>query len=151
MRQGLVALTARDASLRDILTEMSRVSGIQIYLEASVTAEEAATLAFDGLPPEDSVRRVLRARNFILVYSAGALAEVRVYTDGRGEFVRLGAETQPSTSRALLTQKLQLPPVRAHGGPPARPCRRHARAAEPALVRLRRGPRPPIHSNGLPC
>lgn len=92
-RDGLVTLSAQNAPLREILTEFGRASRIEIYLESSVTADESTTIAFDGAPPEDGLRRLLRAKNFMFIYSGGSLSQVRVYTEGRGEFRRLPTET----------------------------------------------------------
>jgi hypothetical protein len=95
-RDGRVTLSARDTPLLDVLSEFSRVSGIHIYLEASVSADESTTIAFDNLPPEDGLRRLLRAKNFMFVYSGGGLSEVRVYTDGKGQFQKLPTDGRAS-------------------------------------------------------
>jgi type II secretory pathway component GspD/PulD (secretin) len=95
-RDGRVTLSAQDTPLVDVLSEFSRVSGIHIYLEASVSADEATTIAFENLPPEDGLRRLLRAKNFMFVYSGGGLSEVRVYTDGKGQFQKLSTDGRAS-------------------------------------------------------
>ena len=97
-RDGLVTLSAQGAPLREILAEFGRASRIEIYLESSVSVDEATTVAFESTPPEEGLRRLLRARNFIFVYSGGSLAQVRVYTEGQGEFRRLATETQGRTT-----------------------------------------------------
>ena len=84
MREGRVTLSARDVSLREVLTEFGRASGIEMHLEASVTADESTTIAFDRMPPEEGLRRLLRAKNFVFVYSGSSLAEVRTYTEAGG-------------------------------------------------------------------
>ena len=113
-RDGLVTLSAQNASLREILTEFGRASGIEIYLESSVTADDATTIAFDGAPPEDGLRRLLRAKNFMFIYSGGSLSQVRVYTEGRGEFQRLPTETKGQSPRATPMRNPQGPT-----GPPS--------------------------------
>lgn len=108
-RDGLVTLSAQNASLREILTEFGRASGIEIYLESSVTADESTTIAYDGAPPEDGLRRLLRAKNFIFIYSEGSLSQVRVYTEGRGEFRRLPTETTGRSPRTTAMRNPQGP------------------------------------------
>jgi hypothetical protein len=85
MREGRVTLSARDASLREILTEFGRASGIEVHLERGLSADESTTIAFERMAAEEGLRRLLRARNFVLVYSGTALAEVRAYRDGKDE------------------------------------------------------------------
>jgi hypothetical protein len=124
MREGRVTLSARDVSLRDALTEFSRASGIEIYLETSVTADESTTIAFDGMPPEDGLRRLLRAKNFIFVYSGGSLAEVHTYTEGRNELRRL-----PTDARVASIPAPPRPPPRS-GRPALRPDAENPGAAQ---------------------
>jgi hypothetical protein len=138
--QGFLAVSARDTVLRDILSEMSRVSGIRVYLESSIAAEERLTIDFDGLTPEEGLRRLLRANNFILVYSSGALAEVRVYTEGRGQFVRLAtpaAAPSPRAARARRSGAAQPQAATEAKTEPAPPARAAAAAPDAELVRLR--------------
>jgi hypothetical protein len=95
-RDGRVTLSAQNASLREVITELGRASGIEIYLESSVAADESTTIAFEGAAPDDGLRRLLRAMNFIFIYSEGSLSQVRIYTEGRGEFRRLPTDTKGS-------------------------------------------------------
>lgn len=107
VRDGRVTLAASDVPLRTVLTEFSRATGIAIFLQASVRADESTTVALDGVLPVQGVRRLLRARNFTALYAAGgALSEVRVYTGTGGGFQRLvpvepppGAGAKPSRER----------------------------------------------------
>jgi hypothetical protein len=107
MREGRVTLAARDASLRAVLAEFGRASGIEIHLEPSVAAEESTTIAFDRMAPEDGLRRLLRAKNFILVYSGSALAEVRAYPEGRNA----DAPPAPPARSPRLPARSARPPV----------------------------------------
>jgi len=80
MREGRVTLSAHEASLRDVLAEFGRVSGIAIHVDSSITADETTSVDLERVPPEDGLRRLLRAKNFVFVYSDGTLAEVRAFT-----------------------------------------------------------------------
>ena len=102
IKEGRLSVNAQEAPLQQILAEISRLSGIPVYLEVALKAQaglEATTVVFQALTIEEGLRRVLRNKNFILVYSLASLAEVRVYEEGKGEFRRLAVETkQPSRS-----------------------------------------------------
>src|SRR5262245_28511415 len=80
MREGRVTLSAHEASLRDVLAEFGRVSGIAIHMDDSISADETTTVDLERVPPEDGLRRLLRAKNFVFVYLDGTLAEVRAFT-----------------------------------------------------------------------
>jgi type II secretory pathway component GspD/PulD (secretin) len=84
MRGGRVTLAARHAPLREILAEFGRASGIRMHLESDGT-DESTTIAFERMAPEEGLRRLLRAKNFVFVYSGGSLAEVRTYIEGKNE------------------------------------------------------------------
>src|SRR5262245_35132818 len=140
VREGRVTVSAQDAPLREVLTDFSRASGVQIYLEASVAADEPTTIAFDSVPTEEGLRRLLRAKNFLLVYAAGGLAEVRIYTDGRGEFQKLA--TDKAASRAAARNRSPLGPESGAGNvakaPPERqPANPTPPPPEPTVTELR--------------
>lgn len=104
MRDGRVTLSAQDVALRDVLTEFGRASGIEMRLEPGATADdEATTIAFERMPPEEGLRRLLRTKNFVFVYSGSALAEVRTYT-------RIAVVREPS---AGPTVRSNAPPTEA--------------------------------------
>jgi hypothetical protein len=118
LKADRLSVNAREAPLRQILAELSRLSGIQVYLETTLErqiAREATTVVFESLTIEEGLRRLLRAKNFILVYSPSGLAEVRVYGEGRGEFRRLAVETKRPPARARTVQKTDRPPAGAAG------------------------------------
>jgi hypothetical protein len=128
MREGRVTLSARDASLRAILTEFGRASGIEIHLEPSPAAEESTTIAFDRMEPEDGVRRLLRARNFILVYSGSSLSEVRAYSEGRPDVRPIPAAKGPPSrapSRPPASRAAR-PPAGTEADSPSEDARREA-------------------------
>lgn len=90
-----VSVNAQDAPLKRILAEISRVSGIQISLESTGDADladQATTVAFQGLTIEEAMRRLLRETNYTFVYSAAGLVEVRVY--GGAQAAEPGMETK---------------------------------------------------------
>ena len=101
LQAARLSVTARAVPLQQILAEFSRLSGIQIHLEAALetqVAQEPTTAIFEALTIEEGLRRLLQNNNFIFVYSPVGLAEVRVYSEGKGGFRRPlpgGGENDP--------------------------------------------------------
>lgn len=96
-----LSVTGR-APLAEILVEIGRASGIPIHLDAAVKASlplEPVAVAFDGVPIEEGLRRLLLEGNFVFVYSSTGLAEVRVYLKGSAA-ARPAEATRPPASRA---------------------------------------------------
>src|SRR5262245_36910857 len=100
MRAGRITLSARDARLEEALVAFGRASGIAIYLGSSVAADESITVAFEQLSPEEGLRRLLRAKNFVFVYSDGSLSEVRAYSDRGEEFRKLPTDATATNDAA---------------------------------------------------
>jgi hypothetical protein len=61
--------TITTASLREVMEEISRVSGVQIrWLDAE--GEEPVSVSFVALPLSEAIQRLLGERNFLLFYSS---------------------------------------------------------------------------------
>lgn len=79
---GRLSLEARDASLPAILDEVGDRTGLRVRLDDAGEAQlagETVTMTLEGVPVEDALRRLLRGKDFVLVYSPNRLAEARVY------------------------------------------------------------------------
>jgi hypothetical protein len=65
-------LTARIATapLRQVMTEISHLSGVQVRWMDAAVGEQAVSLECRDLALAEAVRRLLRATNFLLVYAA---------------------------------------------------------------------------------
>lgn len=85
---GRVSLDARDASLQAILDEIGDRTGMRVRLDEpgeTQIAGETVTMTLEAVPVEEALRRLLRGKDFVLVYSPGRLAEARVYGHGRSD------------------------------------------------------------------
>src|SRR5262245_48391044 len=77
-----LSVAASGVSLAQILTEIARVSHIDIRLESAIEADvekASSTVNLDRVPVEDGLRRLLQGRNMMLLYDKAGLVEVRVY------------------------------------------------------------------------
>jgi hypothetical protein len=80
--EGRLSLDARDAPLQTILDEIGDRTGLRVRFDDPAQAQigdELVTVSFERVPVEEALRRLLRGRDFVLVYSPGRLAEARVY------------------------------------------------------------------------
>jgi HEAT repeats len=77
--EGRLSLEAHEAPLQELLDEVSERSGIRIRLDEPDQTQEPVTLELTAVPLEEALRRLLREKSFVLVYSPAALAEARVY------------------------------------------------------------------------
>ena len=79
---GRLSLDARGASLQTILDEIGDRTGLRVRLDDAGEAQlagETITMALEAVPVEDALRRLLRGKDFVLVYSPSRLDEARVY------------------------------------------------------------------------
>ena len=84
---GRLSVHARAVPLQRILTQISRVSGVRIRLDAagSPRRERALiTIDFEALNLADGLRLLLKQENLILLYSGSGLEEARVYGPADG-------------------------------------------------------------------
>ena len=100
-RAPYLSVTAEEASLKDVLSAISRVTGISISMDVARSASferQLPTISFRALEIEEVLRRLLRHRDVVLVYSAGGLDEVRIYEGGAtsGRLALEWPEREPS-------------------------------------------------------
>ena len=80
------------------LKAIAQKSGVALTLEAPL--EEEVTIAFDDLPVEEGLRRLLGSRSFVFVYAAAELGQpvvlkgVKVLAKGRGGVRANGAREE---------------------------------------------------------
>jgi hypothetical protein len=65
---GKLSVSLREARLHDVMEAIARQSGIQITLVGQA-AQATLTESFSGLPLEDGLRRLLRGKSYVLMYS----------------------------------------------------------------------------------
>jgi len=85
LQEGRLSVSAVNAPLNQILAEISRLSGIRISLDGQIAPGETVTVAFDALPLDEGLGRLLRGKNYVLVYSPSGLAEMGVYAEGSAD------------------------------------------------------------------
>lgn len=83
-KDGLVGVEVRKRRIGDVLDEMAALSGFEIFMPQRV-ADQMVSVAFEPLPIEKAIRRVLQGTSFTARYTAAdepgrpaRLAEVRV-------------------------------------------------------------------------
>jgi hypothetical protein len=111
VHDGRLSVSARGATVMQVLVELARTAGIRIELESSLhdrAGRETTVADFDGLTIEEGLRRLLRDQNLAFVYTGNVLTEARIYRDGTGAFRDIG-----SMDRRKPPQRL----TDAHGGP----------------------------------
>jgi hypothetical protein len=60
----------RRASLRQVMAEVARLSGVQVRWMDAQVGEQAVSVEFHDLTLAEGVRRILRAHNILLVYTS---------------------------------------------------------------------------------
>jgi hypothetical protein len=89
-----LSVTAQDVPLDAVLREVSRVSGVAVYLEAGLdptTTRTPTSAALKDLPIEEVLKRLLRDKNFVFGYRADRIDQVRIFGTGSGPFNRLAS------------------------------------------------------------
>jgi hypothetical protein len=130
-----LSVSAREASLPDVLAEVSKVSGVAIAVDeglAADIAQDQVTVALDAVPLEEAMRRILGGRDALYLYSATGLAEVRVYGAVPGS-----ARGRPSSGRTPATS--------------GRPMKTPAPTDDAALERLEQARRAALARQGPPA
>jgi hypothetical protein len=97
-RDQRLTVRANAISLRTVLEAVGRLTGVEMALGAS--AEETIIASFDALPLDDAVRRLLRQKSYVLMYTAtrsgqprAVLTKVRIL--GEGSLEELGSQEDP--------------------------------------------------------
>ncbi len=82
LKTDRLSVSARQAPLQELLAEIGRLSGIRISADGppSRIVGERITAAFERVTVEEALARLLRDKNYLLIYSSRRLAEVRIYT-----------------------------------------------------------------------
>lgn len=117
LQAGRLSVSASSAPLKKILAEISRLGSIQISVEArleSQVAQETITVAFEALPLQEGLGRLLRGKSYILVYSPSGLAEIGIYTTGTADFrplVKVASRPRPSAKARALPKGDRSPNV----------------------------------------
>lgn len=112
LQDARLSVNARAVPLKEILIEISRLSGIQFFLEAALDAQaarEEITVTLKALPIEEGLRHLLRQKNFVLVYSPAGLTEARVYLEGKGEFRKLAVGTKRPPPNPRIAKQTSRP------------------------------------------
>lgn len=120
-KDGRLSVRATNRSLESLLNDVSRSCKIGITREDGA-GNQAVTIQFDGLSPDEGLRRILKGFDAFFYYDAGAvlpggqppLKAVWVYPKGRGRAIRpVPPEDWASTQE--LRERLQNddPEVRA--------------------------------------
>lgn len=65
---GKLSVWLREAKVRDVMEAIARQSGIEIIFVGQA-AQTTLTESFSGLPLEDGLRRLLRGKSYMLMYS----------------------------------------------------------------------------------
>lgn len=81
--RGLVTAQVQTVPLRQVLTELSHQSGVQVrWLNAG--GSEPVSADFHQLPLVEALRRLLPQQNFLLLYHASQLQQIWITSVGQG-------------------------------------------------------------------
>jgi hypothetical protein len=110
VRQGRLHVQAHDASLRDLLAEISRKTGTSISFSDGVR-EQRVSIAFRNLPLGEGLRRILEGQDIFFFYGASASepAALWVYPRGKGQAI-VPAPPETWAATAELEQELSTNP-----------------------------------------
>ena len=87
-----VSLEAVDVLLTDVLVTIGEKARARVLIESILTGDlgkARISTSFTRLPMNDALRRLLQGRNFVLLYGAAGVDEIRVYVDGKTGFSEL--------------------------------------------------------------
>jgi hypothetical protein len=81
VRDGLLSLEAREASLQAVIDEVTRRTGVRVHFDEGSAArlDELVAIQIRDVSVEDALRLLLRGRDLVFVYGPRRLAEARVY------------------------------------------------------------------------
>jgi hypothetical protein len=69
VRDDLLTVKVQQLPLEQVLKEVAQQSGISLRIQGSLA--EPVSVVFENLPLDDGVKRLLKDRNFVLIYSRG--------------------------------------------------------------------------------
>jgi hypothetical protein len=171
-----LSVVARATPFSDLLREISRVTGIAVYLEAALdpaAVRAPVDVTFTDVPVDEALKRVLRNKSFVVGYRGNRIDQVKIFDIGTGPFNRLTPLPDRGTAARLRSRFPD--PAAAAAGPadpdlatlettalshsdPAERLRAvseltgvddEARAAEVALAVLERDPDPDVLEEAL--
>ncbi|HNR11740.1 MAG TPA: hypothetical protein PKM59_00330 [Thermodesulfobacteriota bacterium] len=122
VNEGKISVAVRDASLVDILQEISRQTGIKVVYKTPPT--EKVTCRFKNLPLEKGIKKLLDGRNFLFSYTKHeeAVGGRSYYTINQLHLMEPGTNTQGATaSRRTATPISRSPRVITPAVPPPPP------------------------------
>lgn len=93
---GAISASITDASLREVVAELSRHTGVEV-IWIGRPSEQRLTLAIRDLPVSEAIARILSSLNHVILLSGDALGRRRLQ-------VRIGsavAKASPATPRSL--------------------------------------------------
>ncbi len=67
-----LSLRVAGAPLRQVMEELSRLSGTQVLWLSGIAREEPVAMEFNDLPLSEGLNRILAGKNFLLFYSSAA-------------------------------------------------------------------------------
>lgn len=104
---GRLTVSATDVPLADLLQKVARATGLEVVFD--VRPEGRTSLSFRDLPLDESLRRILRGRNFAFEYARpGVPAKLWIFSgSGAGKDSPRGREIGPPPERASEVQSPQ--------------------------------------------
>ncbi len=93
IKEGLISLSARDASIKDVVEEIGRRMKIEVY--ANIHEEEKVTIEFGKLSLEDAIKRL--ARNYVYEKKSeeGKITKIMLLPKGEGTVLSIPATKEP--------------------------------------------------------
>jgi hypothetical protein len=130
VQKGLLSVDLREAPLISVARDIERQSSISFKGDESIL-EERITVAFEDLPMEQGIKRILSTLNYSLLFdSQGEISEIIIMSEGSSP-----AGSQPQLRRAPVRSAPSVPPQR-------RPVVRRPGATSPLVSGERRSPVP---------
>jgi hypothetical protein len=111
-QDGQLTAHIRGASLRQVMAEVARLSGVQVRWMDAAVGEQAVSVEFHNLALAEAVRHLLRATNFLLVYAPHGEGTrlTQIWLASRGEGTGPPVLNQPSGPKVPVPQ-VQTAPV----------------------------------------
>ncbi|HET6464310.1 MAG TPA: hypothetical protein VFH55_01710 [Nitrospiria bacterium] len=99
-QDGTLALTVKDASLKETLKQIGDAAGIRMYI--SPVPDQRLTLSFGPLPLEEAINRVIHPYNHAVIYEQERDSAGKTVTRPVGVKI---FQKSPAESTLLLTEK----------------------------------------------
>ena len=146
IRDGLISVDLREAPLVSVAGDIERQSGISFKGDDSLV-EERISVAFNDLPLEQGIKRILATLNYSLLFdSRGEISEVVIMSEGSAPATAQPQIRRAPARRAPPAPAQQRPVIRRPGAatpfvgaPQATPA-----PARPQVTPPRRSPQRPV-------